>query len=326
MKKLLPLLLLLALLAGCAAPPAAAPTDPTDATDATAATDATQASLPPENIPETSGQAPTDPPVEGLMVHFIDVGQADCALLECDGEYILIDGGNTLDGELVVNYLADRGVEKLALVVATHAHEDHLGGLPAVLNAYPAAMVWTGSIQYYNEFVNAFVDAAAAQGRSASRPLPGKTFTFGSASVEVLGPVRDYYPNINDTSLVLMVTYGHTRFLFTGDMTQTAEADLLDHWGEEADLTADVLKVGHHGSHTSSGYRLLRAVMPKYAVISCGGNNDYGHPHDEPMSRLLDAGATIYRTDKMYNIVAVSDGETISFTWDNRFAKPKTKE
>ncbi len=321
MKKILCLLILAALLTGCAAPAVPQTSEPPVVTGAT---EATQPSEPAATEPAPTEPAPTEPPapVDTLTVHFIDVGQADCALLECDGKFALIDGGNALDGELVVNYLAQQGVEKLELVVGSHIHEDHIGGLPAVLNAYPVDTVWTGSVQYYNAIVNAFLDAAAAQQKSAYRPKVGTTYQLGSAQITVLGPVRDFYQNINDTSLVLMVSYKDTRFLFTGDMTQLSETDLLDYWGEEADLHADVLKVGHHGSYTSTGYRLLNTVMPTFAVISCGGNNDYGHPHDEPLSRLQDARANIYRTDKMYSIVAVSDGQEITFSWGNQYAKP----
>ncbi len=322
MKKILSLLILAALLVGCAAP-APAP-ESTPAAEETLTLPSEQPSEEPTQEPtEAPTEAPTEP-IEGLTVHFIDVGQADCALLECDGEFALIDGGNAEDGQLVVDYLAAQGVQELALVVGTHTHEDHIGGLPAVLQTYPAGTVWTGAIQYYNAIVNDFVNAAAARQKSPVRPLPGETFRLGGALITVLGPVKDHYENVNDTSLVLMVEYGQTRFLFTGDMTQLSEGDLLDHWGEDYDFSADVLKVGHHGSYTSTGYRLLRAVMPTSAVISCGGNNDYGHPHDEPLSRLKDAEVTIYRTDKMYNIVAFSDGQTVQFQWDNAFAKPWT--
>lgn len=317
MKKLLVIFLTLLLLTGCTVSPDA----PTAAT------------IPAETaIPETTAPAETEVPLETickdgvLIVHFIDVGQADCALLECGGMSMLIDGGNTEDGWDVVEYIENQGIEKLDLVVGTHPHEDHIGGLPAVMDAFPVDTVWSGIIPYNNGTTYAFKDTAFDKNLIIAYPGLGDTYTLGDAQVTVLGPVRSYYEDVNDLSLVLMVEYGDTRFLFTGDMEMLAEDDMLDHWGETYDFTADVLKVGHHGSYSSTGYRLLRAVMPTYGVISVGGNNDYGHPHEDPMSRLRDAEVTIYRTDKMYNIMAVSDGTDITFTWDNKYAQPWTPD
>ena len=312
MKKLLTLILVLLLLTGCTVN---APVS--------------------EPVPETTvavTTVPTEEPLETickdgvLIVHFIDVGQADCALLECGGMSMLIDGGNTEDGWDVVEYIQDQGIEKLDLVVGTHPHEDHIGGLPAVLDAFPVDTLWSGHIPYSNGSTYALTSVASDKGLEIRYPQLGDTYTLGDAQVTVLGPVRLNYEDVNDLSLVLMVEYGGTRFLFTGDMEMIAEDEMLDHWGEDFDFSADVLKVGHHGSYSSTGYRLLRAVMPTYGVISVGGNNEYGHPHDDPMSRLRDAEVTIYRTDKMYNIMAVSDGTDITFSWDNVYAQPWTPE
>lgn len=310
MKKLTALLLVLLLLTSCtAAPVATVPvTEPT-------AAPTVEVTLPPET------EAPTEPPLEGLTVHFVDVGQADGFLLECDGEYAVIDGGYPEGGEKMVSYMEKLGVEELELVVGTHLHGDHIGGLPLILDTYPTANVWSRPITFLNDYVRNFRDAVAAQGIPLHVPEVGEVFELGDATITVLGPVKNQYEDLNDTSIVLMVQYGDIRFLFTGDMESIAEHDLLD---SGADVKADVLKVGHHGSYSSTSYVFLRAVAPTYAVISVGGNNDYGHPHNDPMSRLRDADVIIYRTDKMYNIVAVTDGTQIEFSWDNRFAKPWT--
>ena len=249
------------------------------------------------------------------------MGQADCALLECDGEFAIIDAGNAADGKKVLEYLAEQGVQELELVVGTHPHEDHIGGMPHVLGEFSAKTVWSGDISYINATTQAFIDGAAAQGVSIIHPPVGTTLELGDALITVLGPVKHGYEDVNDDSLVLRVQYGDVRFLFTGDMELLAETDLLD---AGTDVKADVLKVGHHGSYTSTGYRLLREVAPTYAVISCGAANDYGHPHKEPLSRLQDADVTIFRTDRMYDIVAFTDGTVITFTWDNTFAHPWT--
>ena len=273
-KKLLSLLLILALLlAGCA--------------------------LPADTAAPVSG--------EGLTVSFIDVGQADCALLECGGEFMLIDGGNRDDGQLVVSYLEQQGVETLSAVVCTHAHEDHVGGLPSVLAVYPTQAVYAPTRTYASKVFDDFVYYTDQQGLEITIPAPGDTWTLGQASVTVLGPVKSY-AETNDTSIVLRVSYGETDFLFTGDMETTAENDMLDYWGGRISWKADVLKVGHHGSNTSTGYRFLNEVAPDYAVISVGKDNSYGHPHEEALSRLSDAGVTIYRTDLEGSIVIFSDG------------------
>lgn len=257
----------------------------------------------------------------GLTVHFIDVGQADCALLECDGEFMIIDGGNVEDGQMVVSYLNQMGVEKLDAVVCTHAHEDHVGGLPAVLAVYDAETVYSPVTEYSSKVFGDFVTYTEKQGLSLTVPEPGDNFTLGSASVTVLGPTRDY-DDPNNTSIILKVTYGESDFLFTGDMETSAEADMLDYWGDRMDWDVEVLKVGHHGSDTSTSYRFVYETSPTYGVISVGEGNSYGHPHEEPLSRLKDAGVVLLRTDELGHIIARADGEEITFTWEDQSAQP----
>ena len=291
MRKYLSLLLLLALLlAGCA------------------------------QLPQAT-TAPTEPPrKQTLAVHFIDVGQADCALLECEGKFMLIDGGNVEDSSLVVSYLRKQGVEELEAVICSHAHEDHVGGLPGVLAVFPTKAVYAPTRVYSSKCFDDFVYYADQQRLTITIPNPGDTIALGSATATVLGPVESY-ADTNNTSIVLKVRFSENTFLFTGDMETDAENDMLD---AGAKVKADVLKVGHHGSNTSTGYRFLYEVDPAFAVISVGADNAYGHPHDEPMSRLRNADVTIYRTDEMGAVIAVSDGKNISFSWENASAKPET--
>ncbi|MCI6228735.1 MAG: MBL fold metallo-hydrolase [Clostridiales bacterium] len=262
---------------------------------------------------------------KGLTVQFLDVGQADCALLSCDGEYLLIDGGNRDDSQLVVSFLEQQGVQELSAVVCTHAHEDHVGGLPAVLAVYPTKAVYAPTKTYSSNIFDKFVYYTDQQGLEITIPAPGDQFSLGQAEVTVLGPVKSY-AEANNTSIVLRVDYGETVFLFTGDMETDAENDMLDYWEGRLDWQADVLKVGHHGSNTSTGYRFLNAVNPAYGVISVGKGNDYGHPHKEPLSRLRQAGVTILRTDELGAIQAVSDGKEVTFTWANQSAAPENAE
>lgn len=274
---------------------------------------------PPETQPPQAAES-------GFLIHFIDVGQADCALLEYEGKFMLVDGGNREDGQLVVSYLQNQGVEELEAVVCSHAHEDHVGGLPAVLAVYPTKAVYAPTNDYASRVFDDFVHYTDQQGLSVTIPAPGDTLFLGDVTATVLGPVKTY-PDPNNTSIVLKVTYGDTSFLFTGDMETQAETDMLTYWEDTPGLfDVDVLKVGHHGSDTSTGYRFLYEVMPTYGVISVGEGNSYGHPHEEPMSRLRQAGVTVLRTDKLGSVTAHSDGETVFFTWENQSAAPENAE
>ena len=272
-------------------------------------------------LPEES----TVPAGEMLTIHCIDVGQADAILLECDGEFMIIDGGNRDDGQLVVTYLQDMGVEELEAVVCTHAHEDHVGGLPSVLAVYPTKVVYAPTKTYSSRIFDDFLYYTDQQRLEVTIPSPGDAWNLGSAQITVLGPVKSY-AETNDTSIVLKVVYGETSFLFTGDMEKEAENDMMDYWNNDAMFRVDVLKVGHHGSDTSSGYRFLNAVMPDYGIISVGDDNSYGHPHKEPMQRLKQAGVTTFRTDLLGHVILQSDGTEVSITWENQSGKPEDAE
>ena len=262
------------------------------------------------------------PAAMGMEVHYIDVGQADCALISSDGEYMLIDGGNVDDSRLIVAYLDQQGVEELTAVVCTHAHEDHVGGLSAVLAKCRVEKVYAPVKSYDSKVYSDFAKYARKEGCGITIPKPGDTFLVGSARVQVLGPVKEY-EDANNTSLILKVEYGESSFLFTGDMEVLAENDMLD---AGANVKADVLKVGHHGSETSTGYRFLYEVQPDYGVISVGKGNTYGHPDTAPLARLRDAGVVLFRTDELGTVIARTNGSMISFTWENQSAQPEDVE
>lgn len=249
----------------------------------------------------------TLPADSSLEVHYIDVGQADSALILCDGHAMLIDGGNVADSDLVYAYLKKLGVNQLDFVVATHAHEDHVGGLAGALNYAKADValcpVTNHDSKAFNNFVKYLGDTAITV------PKPGDAYTLGSASFTVLGPINPSN-DPNNTSIVLKLVYGDTSFLFTGDCERDEEQDIL---GTKPDLRATVLKVGHHGSDTSTSYPFLREIMPQFAVISCGVGNSYGHPTEDALSRLRDADVKTYRTDMQGTIICKSDGKAVSF-------------
>ena len=263
-----------------------------------------------QNSPETTAPGEES---EMLFVHFIDVGQADCTLLKYGDTEILIDGGNTADGYDVTAYLQLLGVEEIELVVATHPHEDHIGGLPMVLKQFPVQAIWTNTVFYNSYAYDALFNRIEEFDIPLTHPQPGHKFTTGELTLTVLGPVKQNYKDVNDSSIVVMAQLGEKKFLLTGDMESIAEKDLLD---SGADVKADVLKVGHHGSYSSTSYSFLKAVDPDYAVVHVGADNDYGHPHDGPMSRLYDAQVRVFRTDRMSTVVAATDGNTIAFLWE----------
>jgi competence protein ComEC len=309
-KKLTGLLLALAVLLGGCQPLQGGTQEPLASQGAAPEVQASAQTDREETPADQADQEAQGSQTSGLTVHFIDVGQADAALVECGGQAMLIDGGNAADSSLVVSYLKGQGVEYLDYVVCSHAHEDHVGGLSGPLNACTVGAVLAPVTQYDSKVFSDFVKYTQQQGLTVTVPRAGDTFSLGDARVTVLGPVAEY-EQTNNTSLVLRLDYGQTSFLFTGDMEREAEEGLV---ASGSDLSATVLKVGHHGSNTSSSYVFLRAVLPAYAVISVGADNSYGHPHQEVLSRLYDAQTTVYRTDQQGTVVAVSDGAQVTFT------------
>lgn len=243
-------------------------------------------------------------PMDGLYVHYIDVGQGDSELVCCGGEYMLIDAGEPSASDTVVNYIRDLGIKKLSYVVCTHGHADHCGGLDAVVESFEVETVFTspyaGDAASYEIFVQAVADADL----TLEVPELGAKYRLGDAQFEFIGPLSDH-KNLNDDSLVMRLEYGDTSFLFTGDMTAKAEKELID---DGMDVRCDVLKVAHHGSSSSSCYQFLYEAQPQIGVISCEKGNEYGHPHEETLSRLNDADVTVYRTDTEGSIVIFSDG------------------
>ena len=243
-----------------------------------------------------------------LEVHFIDVGNADSILILCDDEAALIDAGENDCGDLVVDYLQDQGVNKLKYAVGTHPHSDHIGGMDTVLLNIPTETVLLPAKDHttktYKDVLTAIQDTDA----NLYVPKVGDELRLAEATITVLSPDR-VWDDLNNNSIVLLLENGEDSFIFAGDAETDAEAVMLD-----AGIVpeADVLKVGHHGSNTSTSYRWLWTIMPDYCVIPCGTDNSYGHPHEEVLSRLSDHskvnGTTIYRSDENGNIVAYSDG------------------
>lgn len=246
-----------------------------------------------------------------FTIHFIDVGQADSTLVTCDGHSMLIDGGNADDSNLVYSVLQRETDGHLDYVVGTHAHEDHIGGLSGAFEADTADVTFCPVTEYDSKAFRNFKTRADERGGGITVPAVGDTFTLGEASVTVVA-VNSVPEDTNNTSIVIRIVYGDTSFLFTGDAEQETEEKILE---TGQDIESTVLKVGHHGSSTSTSQAFLDAVSPTYAVISCGKDNSYGHPHSETLAKLSSAGVEVLRTDELGDIYCTSDGTEVTFSY-----------
>lgn len=249
---------------------------------------------------------------EGLAVHFIDVGQGDAALIVCDEHAMLIDGGGTDSSRTMYTYLKRYGVSHLDYIIGTHPDADHIGGLPGALNFASADNVFCSVTEHDTRAFNSLVKYAGEQGKQITVPKTGSTYALGDAAVRLIGPINNSSDS-NNNSIVARISYGSNTFLFMGDAEAAEENDILhSQYGKL--LKSDVLKVGHHGSDTSSTEAFLEAVSPQYAVISVGENNSYGHPSADVVKRLEKLGTKVYRTDTDGDIICESDGTNISFS------------
>lgn len=254
---------------------------------------------------------------ENLIVYFIDTGQSDCVLLETpNGSFILIDSGDNGDEDIIRKFLNNKKVKEIECAIFTHPHADHIGGAYEIVNEYATKRVLMPDVSADTATYKKFIDEVSAQEIPLNHIEVGYSFVIDTVAFNVFSPKAEGYGSkLNEYSIVCRVDYGDTSFLFTGDAEIKNEMEMLD---GGFDLDVDVLKVGHHGSSTSSSLVFLKAVTPEYAVILCGTNNKYGHPHDETLSKLEEVSATIYRTDINGTITITTDGKTIDVILDEQ--------
>lgn len=238
-------------------------------------------------------------------VHFIDVGQGDCELIISDGKTILIDAGENDKGKIVADYLRKLNIDKIDLVMVTHPHSDHMGGMDVIINEFDIGKVVMPKIpddivpttRTYTDFLTAI----ANKGLKITPAKLGAQYEFGKGLITILGPVADF-DDLNDTSLVAKFVYNKDKsFLFTGDIESPAEKAILTH--KKINLNSDVLKVAHHGSSSSTTKNFYKAVNPEYCVISVGNGNSYHHPSKKTLDKIHQSSAKIYRTDYQGSII-----------------------
>lgn len=236
-----------------------------------------------------------------LDIYVFDVGQADSILVSCNGKYMLIDAGNNADGKLIVKELQDMGITTIDYLIGTHAHEDHIGGMDDVIDIFNIKNFYMPSKQYTSATYKSVVKSANNKNLKIVSPKIGDKFNLGNAVCEVMS-IDNTADELNLTSIVIEVTHGENKFLFMGDAEIENEESRL--WDD-----VDVLKVGHHGSRTSTSEDFIEQTKPEVAIISLGKNNSYGHPHKEVKELLEEYDISIYRTDTEGTIHVVSDGE-----------------
>ncbi|CUU47085.1 ComEC/Rec2 family competence protein [Clostridium beijerinckii] len=243
-----------------------------------------------------------------LKIHYIDVGQGDSELIQIGDKNILIDAGTS--DKKALDYLKSIGVTTIDYAIATHPHEDHIGSMDDVIKAFNIGKFYAPKATANTKTFSNMIDALKSKNMQITAPKVGDTITIGDATLTFLAPNSAKYDDLNNYSVVCKLKYGNTSFIFMGDAEDISEGEILQ---KQLDIQADVLKVGHHGSHSSTTQAFLDKVKPKYAVISCEKGNDYGHPHEETLDKLNAKNINVFRTDLEGTIIATSDGTNITF-------------
>lgn len=250
---------------------------------------------------------------DSLEIHFIDVGQGDCIYITCGGTNMLIDGGEAGEAANVADYLNAHNVSRLDYVVGTHPHSDHMGCMSSIIERFDIGQVIIPHLADKDvpttRYFEKFLDACDKKGLRIHEAVLGETLSIGESSAEIIAPCSKSYSGLNNYSIGIMLTHGRNRFLLTGDAEASAEREMVQSGKLKR---VRVYKAGHHGSDTSSSDEFLEIIQPEYAVISCGKDNKYGHPHNSTIKKLQKYTKEIYRTDECGDIVFESDGISLS--------------
>ncbi len=263
----------------------------------------------------SDGERALPDPESGLTMEFMDVGQGDSTLILCEGEAMLIDAGDESAGTNVQNELQKLGVEDLKYFVCTHPDADHIGGADVIAYKFPVGALLMPELERDTKAYEQLADSIVERDIKVIHPAVGEAYDLGGGSFTIVGPVEQYdREDPNDWSVCLRFTYGELSFLFCGDAEEKAEEDML---AAGVPLEADVYHVSHHGSSSSTTEAFLQAVEPSYGVVSCGRDNDYGHPHRETREALAARQVQLYRTDELGNIFCYSDGKLLN--WESEY-------
>lgn len=250
-------------------------------------------------------------PSGNLEISYLDVGQGDAAYIRVNDFDILIDAGPRSDVDKLMKQLEEKNIDDFEIVIATHPHEDHIGGMVKVFEKYDIESFYMPKVTHTTKTFENMLKAVSEEGLKVKVIKEGTSFDLGEgAKIDVYSPIYESYEEFNDYSPIMKLTFGNTSYMFTGDAEAHAEQEVVAKYPKNLD--ADVLKFGHHGSSTSSTKEFVEAVSPEYGVISCGVDNKYGHPHRETLQTIDTHGIKAYRTDKQGQITITSDGNTIN--------------
>ena len=262
-------------------------------------------------VPNMSSQKSGQSVSGNLEISYLDVGQGDSAYIRVNDFDILIDAGPRSDSDKLMKQLEAKNIDDFEMIIATHPHEDHIGGMVDVFNRYDVESFYMPSVTHTTKTFENMINAVAKEGIKVQTIKEGMSFDLGQgAKIDVYSPIYESYEEFNDYSPIMKLIFGETEFIFTGDAEAHAEQDVVAKYPN--DLKADVLKFGHHGSSTSSTEEFLQSVDPDYGIISCGVDNKYGHPHKETLDKITKFNIKAYRTDKQGQITLTSDGKNIS--------------
>lgn len=244
-------------------------------------------------------------------IYYFDVGQADCTLIVSGEDTMLIDTGDIETSDKVIQYLSDVGIVDIDYLVLTHPHSDHIGGAPDIINNYNINNILMPNKTTTSKIFEKTLDAIEENGYNITIPEQNTTYNIGYGTFTILSDQTiDWGDDLNDSSIILRVEFGETSFMFSGDATEKVEESILNVFD---DISSTVLKVGHHGSYTSTSNLYLSAISPTYGIISCGKDNEYGHPHEVTLNKLEDLNVQYYRTDELGTIIVQTDGKSVTF-------------